>query len=410
MSTSLLYHGFGIKGTHYIRTRYEGGAIIFDTRKEDTRLRCPICGSRHVIKKGGVVRRFRALSIGRKPIWIQMAVPRVKCMVCGMIRQIKLSFAEEKRHYTKAFERYVLELSRHMTILDIARHLGVSWDVVKGIQKRYLTRHYSHPRLKDLKQIAIDEISIGKGHQYLTVVLDLISGAIVFVGEGKGSDALKPFWKRLKISGAEIEAVAIDMSPAYISAVTENLPEAVIVFDRFHIVKLFNDRLSDLRRRLYQTASSALEKEVLKGTRWLLLKNPENLREGKGKKNGKDERQRLQEALELNQPLATAYYMKEDLRRFWDHPDKETALAFLDDWIKRATASKVSMLMKFAKTLETHKKGILAYYDYPISTGPLEGTNNKIKTMKRQAYGFRDKEFFKLKIMALHNTRYALVG
>jgi len=410
MSTSLLYHGFGIKGTHYIRTRYEGGAIIFDIRKEDTSLRCPICGSRRVIKKGGVVRKFRALPIGKKPVWIQMVVPRVRCLICGVIRQIKLSFAEERKHYTKAFERYVLELSRHMTILDIARHLGVSWDVVKGIQKRHLSKRYSRPRLKDLEQIAIDEISIGKGHQYLTIVLDLISGAIVFVGEGKGSDTLKPFWRRLKISGAEIEAVAIDMSPAYISAVTENLPKAVIVFDRFHIVKLFNDRLSDLRRKLYQAATSAMEREVLKGTRWLLLKNPENLREGKGKRNEKDERQRLQEALELNQPLATAYYMKEDLRRFWDQPDKETALAFLDDWIKRATASKVSMLMKFAKTLETHKRGILAYYDYPISTGPLEGTNNKIKTMKRQAYGFRDKEFFKLKIMAIHNSRYALVG
>ena len=122
-----------------------------------------------------------------------------------------------------------------------------------------------------------------------------------------------------------------------------------------------------------------VEKKVLKGTRWLLLKNPENLKEKKG------ERQRLQEALELNQSLATAYDMKEDLRRFWAQPDKETALAFLDDWIKRATVSKVTMLMKFAKTLEKHKRGVLAYDDYPISTGPLEGTNNRIKTMKRQA-------------------------
>ena len=333
-----------------------------------------------------------------------MAIPRIKCLSCGIIRQIKLAFADERKHYTKAFERYVLELSRHMTILDIARHLGVSWDVVKGIQKRHLKKRFTHSRLKDLKQIAIDEISIGKGHQYLTVVLDLLSGAVVFVGEGKGSDTLKPFWKRLKISGARIEAIAIDMSPAYISAVTENLPEAVLVFDRFHIVKLFNDRLSDLRRKLYQRATGAMEKKVLKGTRWLLLKNPENLSE----KN--DERTRLQQALKLNQPLATAYYMKEDLRRFWTQNDKEAAEAFLNDWIKRAEVSKVTMLIRFAKTLKKHKRGILAYYDYPISTGPLEGTNNKIKTMKRQAYGFRDKEFFKLKIMAIHNSRYALVG
>ncbi len=146
------------------------------------------------------------------------------------------------------------------------------------------------------------------------------------------------------------------------------------------------------------------QKEILKGTRWLLLKNPEHLNE---KYN---EHIRLKEALELNQPLATAYYMKEDLRRLWSQPDKESALIFLNDWIARARASGILILVRFANTLAAYRSGILAYYDYPISTGPLEGINNKIKTMKRQAYGFRDKEFFKLKIMAIHQTRYALVG
>ncbi len=411
MSTSLLYHGFRVIGTHYLRTRYEKGQIIFTVKEKPASLRCPVCGSKKVLRKGKVLRQFRTLPIGSHRVGIEMAIPRVKCLSCGIIRQIKLAFADERKHDTRAFEWVVLELSRYMTILDIARHLGVSWDVVKGIQKRYLGKHFSHPWLKDLEQIAIDEISTGKGHQYLTVVLDLKRGAVVFVGEGKGSNVLKPFWKRLKLSGAQIDAVAIDMSPAYISAVTEHLPEAVLIFDRFHIVKLSNDRLSDLRRRLYQTATGVLAKKVLKGSSWLLLKNPENLKEKKG------ERKRLQEALELNRPLATAYYMKEDLRRFWTQPDKATAEAFLDDWIKRASASKISMLVRFAKTLRKHQRGILAYDDYPISTGPLEGTNNKIKTMKRQAclsgrqaYGFRDKEFFKLKIMAIHNARYALVG
>jgi len=122
------------------------------------------------------------------------------------------------------------------------------------------------------------------------------------------------------------------------------------------------------------------------------------------------EPQRLQEALEINKPLATAYYLKEDLRRLWQQPDKERAEVFLSEWIQRAESSKIRVLMRFAKTLQTYRAGILAWYDYPISTGPLEGTNNKIKTMKRQAYGFRDMEFFKLKIMAIHETKYALVG
>ena len=145
-------------------------------------------------------------------------------------------------------------------------------------------------------------------------------------------------------------------------------------------------------------------KEVLKGTRWLLLKNPENL------DAEKDEKRRLEEALALNQPLAVAYYLKEDLRRFWEQPGKRFATAFLNDWLRRAEASGVKMLQQMAKTLAAHRSGLLAYYDARITSGPMEGTNNKIKTMKRQAYGFRDREFFKLKILAIHETKYALVG
>jgi transposase len=234
------------------------------------------------------------------------------------------------------------------------------------------------------------------------VVLDLKSGAVVFVGEGKGAEALTPFWKRLKCSKAKIEAVAIDMSPAYISAVSNNLSKATIVFDHFHVIKLFNEKLSDFRRKLHREATDVLQKGVLKGTRWLLLKNPENL------KDERNESQRLEEALKLNKPLATAYYMKEDLREIWKQKTKTKAEKLLKDWAKRAQISGIGMLKKFANTLLAHRSGILAYYDFPISTGPLEGTNNKIKTMKRQAYGFRDKEFLKLKILAIHKTKYAL--
>jgi transposase len=325
-------------------------------------------------------------------------------MVCCLIRQVKVKFADPRRSYTRAFERYALELSRHMTIKDVAQHLNVSWDVIKDIQKRYLSKRFRKPKLKALRRIAIDEISIGKGHQYLSIVLDLDTGVVVFVGDGKGSDALLPFWKRLKNARAKVQAVAIDMSPAYISAVVEHLPRATLVFDHFHIIKLFNEKLTEIRRKLYNQVSSELDKKVLKGTRWLLLKNPENLNDKK------DETQRLNKALEINQPLATAYYMKEDLRQLWDQKNKVAAEAFLNDWVLRARVSKNAILSKFANTLMAHRSGVLNYYDYPISTGPLEGTNNKIKTMKRQAYGFRDREFFKLKIMALLETKYALVG
>ena len=403
MSTSLLYHAFSIRGYEYVRTEYQAGQVVFTIRQESKTFRCEACGSRDVRPRGRVERRFRSLPIGNRATTVVLPIPRVACQACGSVRQVKVDFAEARRTYTKAFERYALDLARHMTILDVARHLGVGWDVIKDIQRRDLERRFARPKLGGLKRIAIDEIAVGKGHRYLTVVLDLVSGAVVFVGDGKGGDALRPFWRRLRRAGAAIEAVAIDMSAAYREAVSTHLPDAVIVFDHFHVIKLFNDKLSDLRRSLHHRAEDE-QKKVLKGSRWLLLKAPENL------DPDRDEPARLEEALRLNKPLATAYYLKEDLRQFWVQPGKRFAAAFLTDWVRRAGASGVRMLQQMARTLEAHSAGLLAYYDHAISTGPLEGTNNKIKTMKRQAYGFRDHEFFKLKILAIHEARYALVG
>ncbi len=148
--------------------------------------------------------------------------------------------------------------------------------------------------------------------------MNLESGAVVFVGGSKGADALKPFWRQLRGSKAKIEAVAMDMSPAYHEAVSTHLSKATIVYDHFHVTKLFNDRLSDLRRWLYHRAEDE-QKKVLKGVRWLLLKLAENL------DTERDERARLKEILRLNKPLALAYYMKEDLRQFWEQPGRKYA-------------------------------------------------------------------------------------
>ena len=403
MSTSFLYHGWGIRGYYLVREEFAEGRIVQVIGQEDWRLRCPACGSSRVIRRGHSERDFRAPPMGGKPVTIRFAIPRVGCQECGSVRQVKLGFAEERFSYIRSMERYILDLCRMMTIADVADHLGMSWDTVKDIHKRNLARRFSKPRLKHLKRIATDEISIGRGQRYLTVVLDLVSGAVVFVGNGRSAGALDPFWRRLRASGAKVRAIAMDMSPATIDAARRNLPRAKIVFDRFHVVKLFNDKLSDLRRQV-QSSAEGLAKKVLKCTRWLLLKNPENLNE---KRN---ERQRLDDALMLNHPLFTAYYMREDLRQFWEQDSKAAARRFLDDWIRRAEASQITMWVKFARTLIVHRDGLLAWYNYPISTGPLEGTNNKIKTLQRRAYGYRDREYFTLRIYGLHESKYALVG
>jgi len=404
MSTGLLYHTFGVRGYRYVKTEHVKGETVFTIEQPRETYACSACGSSDVIGRGQNVRRFRTVPIGRKPVYLVLAVPRVECRRCGAVRQVKLGFADSRVTYTKAFARYALELSRFMTIQDVAEHLGISWDVIKDIQKADLQRRFGKPKLKRLRQIAIDEISVGKGHQYLTIVMDLQSGAVVHVGKGKGGEALTAFWTALRRARAKVEAVATDMSPAYIDAVTTHLRGATLVFDRFHVIKLYNDKLSDLRRALYHQLKDSLEKDVLKGVRWLLLKRPENL---DPKRN---EPQRLQKALRLNEPLAIAYYLKEELNEIWEQDNQEAAQSLLMDWIAYAESSGIAMLQKFAKTLRLHAWGILAWYDHPISTGPLEGTNNKIKTMKRQAYGFRDQEFLRLKLLGIHQAKYALVG
>ena len=193
------------------------------------------------------------------------------------------------------------------------------------------------------------------------------------------------------------------MSSAYYVAVRKKLPNALQVFDRFHVVKLMNDKLTQLRRDL-QRGAVAMDRDVLKGMRWLLLKHPDNLDESK------NERVRLQEALDPNRSLAVAYYLKEDLSQIWQQSTKAIAATFLTDWCGRARASGIKVLITMANTLDGHRNGILNWYDYPISSGPLEGINNKIGALQRMAYGYKDKDYFIAKLYALHMAKFAIIG
>ena len=403
MSTTLLYHSFGIRGYQQTRIEPIGGVTRFHVHPNEKSICCSLCSSHNVIRRGVKQREFRSSPIGLKQTVIVATLPRVQCRDCGVVRQIKVGFADPRRSYTKGWSNYALQLTRSMTIKDVADVLCVTWDVIKEIKKDDLRRRFANPSLKDVRRIAIDEICIGKGHRYVTLVMDLDSGAIVFVGDGKSAESLVPFWKRLGRRRHRIEAVAMDMSSAYISAVQGNLPKADIVFDRFHVVKLMNEKLTTLRRELYREAT-ADEKLVLKGSRWLLLKNPENLNEDR------DEEAHLAEALALNQPLAKGYYLKEELRLFWDQTFRWPAQLFLRSWCRRAIATGLSPLKTMAKTLTRLEEGLLNYFDHRITSGPMEGTNNKIKTLQRQSYGIRDREYFELLLYSLHQKKYALVG
>lgn len=288
-----------------------------------------------------------------------------------------------------------------MTIDDVAHNLKLSWNTVKNIEKTYLKRHYSCPSLKGVKHIAIDEFAVLKGHVYMTVVLDLDTKRALYIGDGRKEKSLDKFWKRIKKAQVNIEAVAIDMWPAYINSVIKNAPNADIVFDHFHVVKKLNTKIDELRRHLYAIETNINNRSLMKGTRWLLLKNQSNLT-----KNAKE---KLQEALAVNESLYMAYYLKEELKLLWDQADINKADEFLDSWLSKANETGLTKLREFSNTLKAHRSGILNWYNHQISTGPLEGFNNKIKVLKRKAYGYRDFKFFKLKIQALHLARYELL-
>ena len=259
MSTSLLYHAFGLPtGYGYKSTRYEEGVIWFVVEQRKKHLRCSSCNSRDVIQRGSQLRHFKTLPIGEREVFIEFAVPRLECKSCQAVRQAKIRFADGSKRYTKRFRKLVLSLSRHMTIKAVAAFLRVGWDLVKDIQKTYLKRHFSRPSIRKLKRIAIDEIHMGPKMGYLTVVLDLRTGEVVHVGEGKSGDALTAFWKRLKRARVELEVVATDMGSPFIKSARDNQPQAVNVVDHFHVIKLYYERLTKLRRELQNKGSSGI--------------------------------------------------------------------------------------------------------------------------------------------------------
>ena len=211
MSSTLLYRAFGFRQYRCPRTTTQDGILTLHLEQDSKHDRCSRCQSPDVIRHGSHDRVVRTVPIGGKAVELRLPVPRLGCRKCGIVRQAAIGFARPFRRFSHALERYALSLLRHMTIQAVAEHLKVGWDSIKDLFKRNLQARFGQPKLKRLKRLAIDEISVGHGHRYLTVVLDLISGAVVFIGEGKGADALLPFWKRLKASHAKIEAVATDM-------------------------------------------------------------------------------------------------------------------------------------------------------------------------------------------------------
>lgn len=402
MSHSLLYHAFGLrKGYHYRRTLYEKGCIIFQVEPEDELFECPDCHSHDIARKGGRSRDLQTVPIGLKPVFFRTSIPNCTCGQCGRRFEITPPFAQPYVSYTHRLQAFVGDLRAVMTISDLAGVTGLSWDTVKNIVKERLGHQYGRPPLRSLKYLSLDEIYVGRRRKFYTLVIDLETGRIVYVAPGRGGECLRKFWRSLRLSKAKIQAVAMDMSAAYWAAVAENLPKAAIVFDRFHIVKMVNEKLDDLRRELVREAVGLMKQKV-KGIRHLLLMRRDHV--------GEEKLPRLDDALQHNEPLWIGYLLKEALGLLWDQPSRERMQAYLKEWCQWAMDSGVRQVQQAAKSLMFHARGILNWWDHRINNGRMEGINNKIKTLLRQTYGLRDELFFKLKLYSLHDSRQELLG
>lgn len=400
-STSLLYHAFGLVDYTHRKVEYKKGKTWFHIAMKETKRRCASCGSRDVTKEGPFTRAFREVPIGNRPTMLVLHGHRHLCGKCGELRQEPIRFADPYKRYTRRFARYLIGLTYAMAMVQVARHLKVSWDLVKDIVSIYLHRKVKRRRLSKVRYLAVDEFSIRKGHIYMTVVMDLETGIILHVAMGREAAALIPFLWRLKRANAPLKAVAMDMWKAYRKAFKTVFPSLDIVHDPYHVVALLNKAVDEVRRELYRDLKGE-QRDVLKGTRFLLLKGLEHVSE--------TQLERLMILMEMNQPLYEVYLLKEDFRRFWDFSDRLSAMEFLTQWLEQAVETNFPSIIQFALTVIRHIDGLLNYFTHRITTGPLEGMNNKIKVFKRVAYGYRDFSFFALRLLFLHESTYAVTG
>jgi len=311
----------------------------------------------------------------------------VRCPRCGN-RVEELDFVHPGKRVTKRLAQYILSLCSVMTIKEVARYLHVNWKTVKAIHKEYLKNKYSQKMDENPRLLAVDEVAVKKRHHYLTIVLNWETGQVLFVGKERKFATLKTFFDSLSQKQKDsIRAVTIDTWDPYIKAITKCCPKAVIVFDQFHMVKAFGKVIDRVRRQEFKKATQE-GKKVIKGSKYLLLKNQDHLLP--------QERPRLQKLLELNQNLSLVYLLKDFLKELWKGKSLTQVQETLEAWCEMAYESHIKPVIAFAKMLKNYAYGIFNHCLYPLHTSRLEGINNKIKVMKRRAFGYHDLEYFSL--------------
>jgi transposase len=335
-------------------------------------------------------RMIRDLNLADRQVWLEVDYRKVWCRRCGKTRVEHLNFCDSPQRLTHRLRRYIYDLCKLMPVTQVAQHLDLDPKTVKAVDHEFLQEEFGKTDYEDLRVLAMDEIAVKKGQHYMTVVMDYISGRVVWMGQNRDKETLDQFFAPMtQQQKSSIQAVAIDMHDPYINRIRHHCPQAMIVFDLFHIVKSYGKVLEAVRRQESRKASPPMWRAI-KGSRYLLLKNRHNLRPNQA--------DRLDELLKLNENLNKVYVLKDQLKMIYHYKHRPAAKAALDDWIAMAQQVDNYYMTKFIKTLRRFEYGILNHCDFPIGTSRLEGVNNKIKVIKRKAYGFHDLLYFGLKI------------
>lgn len=401
MPNDIVSEMVGIEGYEVVDATYHewldpSTAILRLEPTEDGPWICGECGE--VVETAYDRQRYPILDLpyGKwKRVYLNVPKVRVDCPDCG-IHQEALEFVEWRRGYTTRLKREVARVCRKLRCLvEIAGAFQLSPYQVKSIDMDYLTHELADPDFHAVRWIGVDEFSLKKGHVYATRVVNLETRETLWIGEGRKSETLEAFYEEFEANGGDltqIEAVCIDDWRPYRSATQAKVPHARIVQDPFHLIRRMNDVIDAVRNRC-RRESSGEKRDLLKRTKRLCLKAPEDLDE-----SGTD---RLEKIFEAHPDLGMVHRMREDLRDLWDQPDEEAGLRWMEQWLTQAEESGIEELADFGRKLEKKKREIAAGCAYGLNTSIVEGLNNTTKALKRVAFGFHDMDYFFLKIRAL---------
>lgn len=378
--TTLLRSLLGLEGTRVLDVTFDELGLVIDVAPRWRRGRCSECGESCPGYDRDRGRRWRHLDLAGMTLHLRYDTRRVECPRCG-VKVEQVPWAETSSWFTRPFEDHVGYLAQRCDKTTVADMMRIAWDTVGTIIQRVVARRQRPDVLDGLTHIGVDELSYRRHHEYITVVVDHRRGHVVWAQPGKNADTLKAFFDELGTERcAKLEAVTIDMSGAYIKAVTECSPQAQIVFDRFHVQRLVQDAVDEVRRDEARAATSEQGRKQLKGTRWSLLKSFWNL--------SRFDSNRLSSLQRANKRLYRAYLLKEAMVGVLDCRAEWLARQKLDEWVRWARRSRLEPFKRVAATIRQHADGILAYVRSGLSNGRTEGLNGKARTITRRSFGF----------------------